>query len=336
MSEQQGGFDLTDLRGRVCVITGAGNNGIGWGLAVHAATELRMHVVLIDLHENVVRDAVAQLKARIEHEGLENRVLGIASDVTDPDQLASCLIEIQVAFRGVPIGAVFANAGVIFNHSIMKSTVTEWQTTLNVNVLGVVNTLKTFVPVLQEQMEASVVCTTASIGGLVRGDGGASAYQASKHAVVALTEALSFELARRYPQIRVHVLCPCIVSSSLMTSSQTNAAIATGNASADDVEQIKPQKHGEFAMTPERHAEQVFDHIEAGRFYMITDNVRPYVDHDYPFDGLGIARERLDNLLQLKLDNSDAMAAGPSGGPSSILKGPMWQEMARRRQQESD
>ena len=336
MSEQQDEFDLNDLEGRVCVITGAGNNGIGWGIAVHAATQSGMHVVLVDLHDNVVRDATAQLEERIHQEKLEVQVLGIACDVTDPDQLASCLMQIQMAFPDLPIGAVFANAGVSFNHTIMKSTLTEWQTTLNVNVLGVVNTLKTFVPVLQEQTEAAIVCPTASVGGLVRGDGGGSAYQASKHAVVALTESLSFELARRYPQIRVHVLCPCIVSTALLTSSQTNAAVAAGDSSSDDVEQIRPRNHGDLAMTPERHAEQVFDHIAAGHFYMITDNVRPYVDHDYPFDGLGIVKERVDNLLQLKIDNSDAMEPDPSGPASSILKGPMWQEMARRREEQRE
>ena len=337
MSKQQGELDLLSLRGRVCVVTGSGNNGIGWGLAVHAGSHLGMHVVLVDLHESVVRQATAQLEALLKDAHPDVRILGIACDVTDPEQLASCLSQVRAAFPDMPIGAVFANAGVSFNRTIMKSTLAEWQTTLNVNVLGVVNTLKTFVPVLQEQPEESVVCTTASVGGLVRGDGGGSAYQASKHAVVALTESLSFELARRYPQIRVHVLCPCIVSSSLDYNSQVNAAVAAGESLAEDVEQMPLRSRSDLPMTPERHAEQVFDHIADGHFYMITDNVRPYVDHDFPFDGLSIVKERYDNLFNLQLDNSDAMSPGLLGGPSSsILKGPLWQEMARRSRQESD
>ena len=83
-------------------------------------------------------------------------------------------------------------------------------------------------------------------------------------------------------------------------------------------------------MTTENHARQIFDHIAAGNFYMVTDNVRPYVDHDFPFDGIGIVRERVENMLDLQLDNADAWTEGPSGPPSTILKGPMFQEIKRR------
>ena len=50
-----------------------------------------------------------------------------------------------------PIGMVFANAGVIFNNTILKSSLEDWGITLNVNVLGVVATAKVFVPLLQRQ-----------------------------------------------------------------------------------------------------------------------------------------------------------------------------------------
>ena len=50
MSRQQEKFDLTELEGRVAIITGAGNYGIGWGLAKYAALNLQMHVALIDLY----------------------------------------------------------------------------------------------------------------------------------------------------------------------------------------------------------------------------------------------------------------------------------------------
>ena len=324
MSKQQGPLDLGTLRGTIAVVTGAGNNGIGWGIAQHAAG-LGMHVVVVDLHEALVRQAEARLRERFS----DVEIMGFAADVTQPETLEACLLSIQTAWPDRRIGAVFANAGVIFNRTILKSTVEEWATTMNVNVLGVVNTIKAFVSTLRENDEPSVICTTASIGGLVRGDGGGAAYQASKHAVVALSESLSFELAARSPQVRVHVLCPCIVQSALGTTSAVNAGVARGDI---DAAELAPQTLGGsgLAMQTERHAEQVFDHIAAGRFYMITDNVRPYVDHDYPFDGLGIVRERFENMMELQLDNSDAWGTGSNGHPSAILKGPMWQELKRR------
>ena len=51
-------------------------------------------------------------------------------------------------------------------------------------------------------------------------------------------------------------------------------------------------RHQDLAMVPKRHAQQVFDRIEAGEFYMICDNIRPYVDHDYPLDGAALVKQR--------------------------------------------
>ena len=318
MSRQQGKFRLSELEGRIAVITGAGNFGIGWGLAKYVALNLHMHVVLIDLHKATVEQAAAELRAVDP----DLKVLALACDVTSSANLASALEQIDDAFAGISVGAVFANAGVIFNNSILKSEIEDWETTLNVNVLGVVKTIKTFVPRLQAQAEKSLFCSTASVGGLVRGDGGAASYQASKHAVVALTESLSFEIARKSPQVHVRVLCPCIVSTSLMQSSQLNKS-AKNAAASTDVASIKPNEMV-LGMTPERHAEQVFDLIADGKFYLITDNVRPYVDHDFPFDAMNIITERFENLRELQLDNADAFKMPAEGYPSSILKGPMF------------
>ena len=321
MSMQQGPMDLDQLRGSVAVVTGAGNHGIGWGLCCYAAGDLGMHIVLMDLHEKLVR--AAEQRLRQLYPGVQCH--GLVCDVTSPAQLSAAVAQIGDVLPGKAIGAVFANAGVFFSHTIMKSTVQEWETTLRVNVMGVVNTMHAFIPLLQAQQSESIFSATASIGGLVRGDNGGASYQASKHAVVATCESLSFELARKSPQIRVHVLCPCIVASALDKTSAINQQVQDGAVSAQE---LKALGAGEFslAMTPERHAVQVFDHIRAGNFYMVTDNVRPYVDHDLPFAGLAITRERHENIQQLTLDNSDAWQRRPGRAPSAIMKGPMFGE----------
>ena len=63
MSLQQEKLDLRDLRDRFAIITGAGNYGIGWGLARHVATKLDMHVVLVDLYSNTVESTAKELQA---------------------------------------------------------------------------------------------------------------------------------------------------------------------------------------------------------------------------------------------------------------------------------
>ena len=213
MSLQQGELDLRSLGGSVGVITGAGNGGIGWGLAKHCAT-LAMDVVVVDLHQSLVDAAQAELAELFP----SVRSIGIQCDVADPESMAACCATVQAEFPGQPIGACFANAGgeqtspsasarpvtllqcasladtatsaccqpaaVIFNKTIVGSDFTDWVTTMNVNVLGVVNTIKAFIPLMQKQSTPAIMCSTASIGGLVRGDGGASMYQVRFSAIV--------------------------------------------------------------------------------------------------------------------------------------------------------
>jgi len=326
VSVQQGKFDTGQLSDQVAVVTGAGNNGIGWGLCRHAAGELNMHVLIIDLHRNLVDSAVA----RLSDEFPDVRVAGATCDVTDPEALHAAAANIAHQFPGKSIGAVFANAGVIFNKTIMHSPAEHWRTTLEVNVMGVLHTMHAFVPLLQAQKSQSIFSATASVGGLVRGDGGAASYQASKHAVVAMTESLSFELATKSPQVRIHVLCPCIVGTALGETSRVNDLVKAGDMAADSVTAADIGTLANLAQTPERHAAQVFDHIAAGNFYMITENKRPYVDHDFPFDAEGIIRERMEGVLSLQLDNSDAFKPPVGGHPSSILKGPLFQALHQR------
>ena len=57
--------------------------------------------------------------------------------------------------------------------------------------------------------------------------------------------------------------------------------------------------------------------------------MKPYVEHDYPFEASTIIRERFQNLDNLELDNSDAFVERTQGNPTSILKGAMFQEIQR-------
>ncbi|MFL2527938.1 MAG: SDR family NAD(P)-dependent oxidoreductase [Candidatus Azotimanducaceae bacterium] len=323
MSKQQGELNLQRFKDQIAVITGAGNNGIGWGIAKHAALELGMHVVLVDLHLSVVEAACEKLRELATGQ----KIIGVQCDVTKIEELERVAQVLDEKIPNHPIGMVFANAGVIFNNTILKSSLEDWKITMNVNVLGVVATAKVFVPLLQRQTTESVFCSTASVGGLVRGDGGAASYQASKHAVVALSESLSFEIAKKSPQIRVCVLCPCIVTSSLLASSVINKKASKGESEVK-LEQLRPAS-STFAMTPENHAKQVFDLMKEGKFYLVTDNVRPYVEHDYPFEAKNIIRERFQNLDDLELDNSDVFDERGQGHPTSILKGAMFKEIRR-------
>jgi NADP-dependent 3-hydroxy acid dehydrogenase YdfG len=136
----------------------------------------------MDLHENLVDSAQERLRSAYP----DVKALGIACDVTKPEELSTALSTIEAYFPDSEIGAVFANAGTLFHKTILQSNIEEWATTLNVNVIGVVNTIKAFLPKMQNSEASSIFCTTASVGGLVRGDGGTASLAETAPAALAL------------------------------------------------------------------------------------------------------------------------------------------------------
>ena len=99
MSEQPDPIELPALRGSVAIITGAANNGIGWGLCRYVAGELGMHVVLVDLHAQPVREAQARLQAEFD----AVTCVGVQADVTDPAALAAWLRSRRMASDGTSV-----------------------------------------------------------------------------------------------------------------------------------------------------------------------------------------------------------------------------------------
>ena len=98
------------------------------------------------------------------------------------------------------------NAGVGGGGLSWEMPLSTWEWVLGVNLWGVIHGIRAFVPLLMQQDEAHIV-NTASVAGLVAGPF-MGPYNASKHAVVALSETLHHELAMTAPQVKVSVLCP--------------------------------------------------------------------------------------------------------------------------------
>lgn len=311
-------FDLSELKGSVAVVTGAANFGIGYGIAQHCVEKLRMHVAIVDLQEDLAKQAAAELAEKAG--GNDVRTVGIAADVTQPESVQRCLQQVQSCFSGIPIGAVFANAGVSFSSnpvkdSVLRGSLEAWDMTMGVNVRGVLLTLRTFVPVLQTQEAKSVVVTTASTAAYLYGVG---AYGVSKHACLAMTESLHDELGNQ-DKVSVHVLCPSIVGTNLMSTTNRAELVAAGKAEPRKTANKPPEFMYGMPMTPESHAQQVFDRIARGEFYLVTENERPYVNHDFPLGAKNNFKERADGML-----------VGQIVKPKNRYQSPFMREVMRR------
>jgi NAD(P)-dependent dehydrogenase (short-subunit alcohol dehydrogenase family) len=103
--------------------------------------------------------------------------------------------------------------------TVLSGSEDEWLLTLRVNVVGAVNTLQAFVPGMVGHGQRCVVVVTASIAALISGISGP--YGASKHAVGAVTEDLHTELQQLEggDRVSLHMLCPGLVNTPLMHSS---------------------------------------------------------------------------------------------------------------------
>jgi NAD(P)-dependent dehydrogenase (short-subunit alcohol dehydrogenase family) len=123
---------------------------------------------------------------------LARKVIAVPADVSDEAAVGGVVAAARQAFGGVD--HVCLNAGVLGSTNIRLWEITDadWQWVYGVNLWGVINRLRHFVPELFIRDEAHVVIT-ASVAGLVTGEG-ETPYVSSKHAVVALAEILRRQL----------------------------------------------------------------------------------------------------------------------------------------------
>ena len=245
-----------ELRGRVAVVT-RGGSGIGRALCLALAAESCAGVVVVDIDE-AAAEAVA---AEVEAGGVE--ALAVACDVGDPAQVDG-VRDLAVRRFGT-VHLVCNNAGILRSGAVWETTLAEWDATFAVNVWGVVNGVRTFVPHLIEQGEGHVV-NTASLAGLTTNPG-LAAYNASKHAVVAISETLHRDLALcGHAGVGVSVLCPGFVATPIVDDPVTRAgSTEVGRLIGEVLAASVPT-----SMDPAEVAAAVVAAIEDDRFYVLT------------------------------------------------------------------
>jgi NAD(P)-dependent dehydrogenase (short-subunit alcohol dehydrogenase family) len=189
---------MDSFAGKVAVVTG-GASGIGLALVQRFATE-RMKVVVADVEEEALEAAT---KALGDEFG-DDAVLGVVTDVRSPEAVTALADTAFSHFGGVHV--LCNNAGVAVGGLSWMVPADRWQWIVDVNLLGVVNGIRAFVPRMIEQGEGHVV-NTASIAGIVTAPA-MGPYVATKHAVVGLTESLYFDLQLMGNGVGASVLCP--------------------------------------------------------------------------------------------------------------------------------
>jgi NAD(P)-dependent dehydrogenase (short-subunit alcohol dehydrogenase family) len=193
---------MRDLAGKTAFVTG-GASGIGFALG-RAFAQAGMNVMLADIETDALDAAVKSLNK------LGPAVHGVTCDVADPLNVERAADAAYAAFGNVH--AVCNNAGVAGGSGVDNISLDTWRWVLDVNLMGVVHGVHTFVPHMRAHGEGGHIVNTASMAGMITGLG-FSPYTASKFAVVGISEGLAVQL--KPLGIGVSVLCPDFVRTRI-------------------------------------------------------------------------------------------------------------------------
>ena len=278
---------MRGFAGKTALVTGAAS-GIGLGLA-KAFANAGMNVVLCDLRPEPLEQARQSIAA------LGVKAIGVTVDVSD-------LASVEAAGRAA-VGAfgklhvVANNAGVAMHGTpVEQVTPQEWDWVIGVNIRGVINGIRTFVPLIRSHGEGGHVVNTASISGFfLRPGAHQGAYSMSKYAVVGLSEALEQELEGS--GIGITVLCPGAVKTSIFASAATRPAQFGGAYVRPKQEALATSGFAGNAMDPDAVGQRVVQAIRDDEFYVFThtgERERVQARHDR----IRAAFDRADRPLQ--------------------------------------
>ena len=276
---------MKEFKDKVAVITGAAN-GIGFGIAERCA-QLGMKVVLAGINADNLATAEEKLKPT------NATILSVRTDVSKREDVEALARKTMDTFGAVHL--LVNNAGVGAGSSIWDSTWEDWEWVMGVNLWGVIHGVKVFTPIMLAQDDVSHIVNVASVSGLLPVYPVAP-YQVTKQAVIGLTENLYYSLGGQKSKVKVSLICPGWVKTSILKSERNRPPELKNqtNPVKNDPEAMqayrKMQESLEAGMSIEELADRVFKAIEAEQLYVLTD--QKYMPR---------IRERMENILGQKI-----------------------------------
>ena len=250
---------MQELKGRTAVVTGAAS-GIGHALA-HAFAAEGMNVVLSDIEPGALDAAAAEVATT----GVET--LSVLCDVRDGDQVDALAAAATERFGNVHV--LCNNAGVGAGGLITEVSTSDWEWVLGVNLWGVIHGIRAFLPSMNAHGEAGHIVNTASMAGLVAGPF-MGPYNASKFAVVAISETLHKEQQMLDQAIGVSVLCPGFVSTRIFESGRNRPEELGGPPPDDPRDGGVGRQMIQAGLPPSQVADEVVAAVRDDRFYVLT------------------------------------------------------------------
>ena len=219
---------MKEFAGKTAVVTGAAS-GIGLALS-QLFLERDMNVVMADVEAQALTVAAQHLDQG------EGRVLAVTTDVGDA---ASVEVLAEAAYdRFGSVQVLCNNAGVFVGGASWENSVADYQWLFDVNVMGIANGARSFIPRMIEQGDDCHIVNTASMAGLTTLPF-SSIYCLSKAAALHLSECMHKELEAVAPQIGVSALCPELIDTGIATARRNRPAKYSGELTPSSVKSPK-------------------------------------------------------------------------------------------------
>lgn len=193
---------LRVFEGASAIVTG-GASGIGRALGELLATR-GSEVCLVDRQIDMAEQAAAEIRAG------GGKATAAHVDVSDYSAVERVVRE--MLSRTGRLDYMFNNAGIAIGGPLSLHSIDDWNRIVDINLLGVINGVQAAYQVMLEQGFGHII-NTASMAGLSPAPG-ASAYAATKYAVVGLSRSLRIEAS--FDDIRVSVLCPGAIRTPIL------------------------------------------------------------------------------------------------------------------------
>lgn len=238
----------------VAVITGAAS-GIGLSLTKKCLLN-GMRVVMADISASVLEERVKELSLKFARADILDVVCDV-SQWADVDSLAQKTFD---HFNRVDL--LFNNAGISGHLAPLWELPNEHvRQVLDINLHGVLHGVQIFLPRMFQQNHRSHIINMASFYGLCSGSQMA-AYAMSKHAIVALSESLYFDLQRLDKPVDISVVCPSFVNTDLIHNSKPKGENPLQDIVHELVQRSRPA---------EDVADYILREVKNRTFYILPD-----------------------------------------------------------------
>ncbi|WP_321882622.1 SDR family oxidoreductase [Paraburkholderia bannensis] len=197
------------LAGKAVLITAAAGAGIGYAAAKRCAEEGCRALIVSDIHEKRLNDAVMRLR---EETGVD-AIHGQLCDVSNEEQVQALVAFAQAQTGGIDV--LINNAGLGGSCRLVDMDDAQWSRVLDISLTGTFRMMRAMLPPMQARGRGTIVNNASVLGWRAQAE--QAHYAAAKAGVMALTRCAALEAAPH--GVRINAVAPSIALHDFLKKS---------------------------------------------------------------------------------------------------------------------